>query len=200
MYNKTIFQRCFPFKGWCGLKNIKYIPRYFRSLHFLIKNGYDEYAVWDTFSWFQTTMRDILLKYKKGHCGSPIIIENYDESKQTENEKQWDEIINRMIFLLGEMDEDTCQKVNPYSDEYDRAYSDFTKKYGFHGEKLKTEAELLEEKTNGYHIHHTMGEVNEYKDIQERHLKEEQNLYNYRAACKDEFLALFAKYYYCLWD
>ena len=84
-------------------------------MHDLIKHGYDEYATWETFSWFTTTMRSILERYREGHYGVPILIDNYpydsdtndEESKKLreQNDKLWDDTIDRMIELLKLMDE-----------------------------------------------------------------------------------------------
>ena len=118
-YNKKIFQRCFRYKGRYWYKNIKEIPLYFRLIHHLVKHGYDEYAAWETFSWFISIMKLILIEYREGRQSTPIVIDNYpwiikteeDEAKERENEAKWESIVNRMIELLDDMDE--------YSPKYD---------------------------------------------------------------------------------
>lgn len=114
LYNKKIFKRCFTYRGRWWYRNIGQIPSYFRQLKFLIKHGYDVSARWDTFSWFISTMREVLTCYKEQHYGVPIIVENYpvgiatsDEEKKIvdDNEKQWNNIIDQMIELLDLMDE-----------------------------------------------------------------------------------------------
>lgn len=118
-YNKKIFQRCFRYEGRYWYKNIKEIPLYFRLIHHLVKHGYDEYASWETFSWFISIMKSILIKYREGHQSIPIVIDNYpwiikteeDKAKEHENEAKWESIVNRMIELLDDMDE--------YSPKYD---------------------------------------------------------------------------------
>lgn len=120
-YNKRIFQRCFNYKGKYWYKNIKYIPLYFKLMHHLIKNGYDEYAEWETFNWFIDTMKPILTNYNANREGVPPVIENYFELLESDedvveiNEKAWNDIVNRMIELLDLMDES-----NPkyYTDDY----------------------------------------------------------------------------------
>lgn len=113
-YNKKIFKRCFTYRGRWWYRNIGQIPNYFYQLRFLTKHGYDIAAQWDTFSWFISTMREILTYYKEHHCGVPIIVENFpvginlsDEEKKIidDNAKQWDNIVNQMIELLDLMDE-----------------------------------------------------------------------------------------------
>ena len=122
LYNKQIFKRCFNYPKRYWYKNIKYIPLYFRLLNDLVKNGYDEYATWETFNWFIDTMKPILKEYNSTRHGVPIILENYFELQESgidadeANEKAWDDIVNRMIELLDLMDD--C---NPKydTDEYD---------------------------------------------------------------------------------
>jgi hypothetical protein len=89
-------------------------------MHHLIKYGYDEYATWETCSWFIDTMKSIIPHYKN-HMGVPIVLDNYswdnpDQQLMDENADKWYSIIDRMIELLDVMDE--C---NPkyYTKEYD---------------------------------------------------------------------------------
>ena len=124
-YNEKIFKRCFNYKGKYWYKNIKYIPLYFKLMHHLIKYGYDEYATWETFNWFIDTMKPILTEYNSSRSGSAIVIDNYFELQESgvdageENEKAWNNIVNRMIELLDLMDE--C---NPKydSEEYNKDF------------------------------------------------------------------------------
>lgn len=95
-YNKIIFKRCFYHTKKYWYKNLKQIPLFFKLTHYLIKHGYDEYATWMTFSWFIDTMKSILISYRKNHCGYPIDLEN----------EEWNNIIDKMISLLDDMDED----------------------------------------------------------------------------------------------
>ena len=99
-YNKRIFQRCFRFAGFFGW--IKYVPLYFKQMHYLIKYGYDVEAEWDTFGWFIDTMKCILTGYRNTHYGTKIIDAN---CTLEENSEKWNGIIDRMIELLDLMDE-----------------------------------------------------------------------------------------------
>lgn len=114
-YNKAIFHRCFNYPKKYWYKNIRNIPLYFRLIHELVKYGYDEYATWETFNWFSATMKSVLIRYKEGHQGVPVIIEDYPIDFQNEeaNAEIWDKIIDRMIELLDLMQED-CSKYEHY--------------------------------------------------------------------------------------
>ncbi len=111
MYNKKIFKRCFSYRKRYWYLNIKNIPLYFKSIHFLLKHGYDNYATYETFTWFISTMKDILIKYKNCHYGTPVLLTNYplqsseDNKIEQVNKEFWNSIIDEMLLLLDEMDE-----------------------------------------------------------------------------------------------
>lgn len=115
MRRSYVSRRSFQFDKRYWYKNIFKIPMYFRSICCLVKNGYDEYAVWETFGWFIDIMKDILSVYRKRHRSIPIIIDDYpyicvsdeDRAKQVQNKMKWNEIIDTMIQLLDEMDENS---------------------------------------------------------------------------------------------
>lgn len=129
--------------------------------------------------------------------------ENYANDKGfTVNDKcheEWDKILDRMIFLLGEMNEDTCKKENPYYEEWAKAQDEFSKEYGFMGQGLITEEEKAEF-PEGYSRWHTMGELPQYKEISENFFKAEREKDQYRDDCKNEFFELFSKCFWDLWD
>lgn len=139
MYNKKIFKRIFWYDKKYWYKNITRIPAYFRAINFLIKNGYDRYAHWETYNWFIDTMKNVLTEYRKSHIGYPCdsTMEDYDAD------------IDKMISLLGDMDE-----LNP---------------------KYETEEYC-----------NTLQDVLKVNDEMEK--------------AKEEFLKLFSKYFYNLWD
>ena len=49
--------------------------------------------------------------------------------------------------------------INPYYDEYDKAFEEFTEKYGILGDKLRTEAELENDKKFMVRTGHFMDEL-----------------------------------------
>lgn len=95
MYNKEIFDRCFCWRGTSWWRNItRGIPQYIKQMHFLLKNGYDVYATWETCDWFVEKMKHILNEYLTHHWGYPCEFESNEE---------WETIIRRMISLLEKM-------------------------------------------------------------------------------------------------
>ena len=104
------------------------------------------------------------------------------------------------IFLLKEAGKETCSKTNPYEDEFFKAHREFEEKYGIWGEKLLTPEEQENVKSNRSHRVYFPGDVEEYKELSEKYMGEEQKLGQYRVDCKNEALSLFSKWFYDLWD
>ena len=104
LYNKRIFRRCFDNKGKHWYRNIKEIPLYFSQIKHLIKNGYDDEAIFNTQYWFVKTMTSVLKKYKKEHGYYP----------RRMNNQEWEDIVESMINFCNAMDES--------NEMYDTAY------------------------------------------------------------------------------
>ena len=120
----------------CFWKDLKYS-------HQRLRKGYCDYDLFSIYDWFLAVMPVMLQEYKDSRIGSPGELgENYpDEHGIMQNDtchKEWDEILDRMIFLFQEADESTCKRLNPFDDEASRIYDEFDEKYGFFGEKLQT--------------------------------------------------------------
>lgn len=127
----------------------------------------------------------------------------YKERQAADEEcsRRWNSILNRLAFLLGEMNEDTCLKKNPFKDAVDKAYEEFEEKYGLFGDGLKSEEELKEEKksrTSRLYFPYDEPGRTDVQDLFEKYHKEERKLMEYRNQCKDEFFRLFSKYFYDL--
>lgn len=80
---------------------------------FLRKHGYSPVATWEITSWFEDTMYDILVEYRKNmsgyptsiideeEWGSPITNEVYFSEEYNDTcEKKWNNIIDEMIFAI----------------------------------------------------------------------------------------------------
>ena len=123
-------------------------------------------------------MPRMLEELKRTRHGNPVVNKG-DEGNDEALTKAWDEILDRMIFLLREASEETCKRKNPYEAEYHKASEEFESKYGRLGEKLQTE---------------------EDKKISQKYRDEDTKLHEYRRQCKNEAIELFSKYFYDLWD
>lgn len=136
-----------------------------------IVQGYCDEDLLDMTGWFFEVVPNMLERYKKTRRGSPCNLgENCtDESGFSVNytcHREWDEILDRIIFLFREADETTCQRKNPYEDEHWRVHEEFDKKYGLLGEKLETPEEKAESEKTGAHRAHFPYELPEYADIE----------------------------------
>ena len=145
-------------------------------------------------------MPDMLQQFKDTKHGSPSCLgtEYMDEhgiSCNDECHAEWDKILDDMIFLFREMNEETCQKENPYQAEHEDILHEFEEKYGMFGEKLEDGKE-----DSFGRVLHFPSEISEYKDIEEKYYAEEKALRQYREDCKNEALELFSKWFYSLWD
>lgn len=170
-----------------------------------IKRGYCDADLYSIHDWFLEIVPAMLEQYKKTRTGSPSVLgENLPNEKGfIVNEtchKEWDEILDKMIFLFREADESTCQRKNPYEDEHSKAFHEFTQKYGLFGEKLETQEEKEEGQRTGGYAMHFMSELPEYAEIDEKYHAAESELEEYRNKCKDEAFKLFSKYFFYLWD
>ena len=80
---------------------------------FLREHGYSPVATWEINSWFEDTMYDVLVRYRKNMHGHPISIIDEEEwgssitdkvyvSEEYSNacEKKWNDIIDEMISAL----------------------------------------------------------------------------------------------------
>ncbi len=173
------------------------------------KRGFSDEDVWSIDYWFCETISPMLKQLAKVSHGHPILDENGDYISGDDYlgmnnevlEKRWKDIILHMAFLAEEMNDETCSMKNPHDKERDRVYRAFEKKYGWGGEKLKTEKETED---RGYHIwygpEHDPAHGKEYRKILDTHREYEKKIEEYRNKCKDEFFVLFSKYFRSLWD
>lgn len=169
------------------------------------ERGYSDRDLWDIDCWFISTMRPMLIQFKETRTGSPAYLgKNYTNEKGfTVNDtchQEWDQILDRMIFLLGEMDDSTRTVKNNYEEEYNKAFREFAKKYGAFGEGLETKNEEKDLGSKCFHKIHFMDELPEYKEIHDNYMSERSRIAQYQERCKNEFFILFSEHFYSLWD
>ncbi len=186
--------------------------RWRRNLKFAyqrIKYGYCDSDVWSIDVWFLNVMPGMLQQLKDtthsypcfpGSISHAVCETGMSEDAANEGVKHWEDILSEMIFLLNEANEDTCTRENKYQKEYEKAHEEFDNKYGFWGEKLRTEEEKTEEKEKGIYRAYMPGDVPEYKEISELYFNEYRALSDYRDECKNKALELFSKWFWDLWD
>ena len=98
----------FMFHGKDWWRNLKDIPIFIKRIFFTLKHGYSPVAQWETFSWFISVMREILINYRDNRMGTPVVIPGYnidDLISENKNIEIYNNILNKMIKLLDQMDE-----------------------------------------------------------------------------------------------
>ena len=171
-----------------------------------ITKGYCDYDLFSIDYWFMDIMPRMLTQFKETRHGSPCSLENTDfadnfnANNTCDCHKEWDNILDKMIFLIRECNEDTCMKKNPYEKEHNKISDEFIDKYGVLGEKLMTDKEKEDAAITGGGTVHFSSEIPEYKDTEDKYYEEERNLVQYRMEKKDEFFKLFSLWFFDLWD
>lgn len=98
----------FIFRGKNWWRNLKDIPIFIKRIFFTLKHGYSPIARFETFEWFITVMREILINYRDNRTGTPVVIPDYntdDLINEDKNIEAYNNILNEMIELLDKMDE-----------------------------------------------------------------------------------------------
>ena len=98
----------FMFHGKDWWRNLKGIPIFIKRIFFTLKHGYSPVAQWETFSWFISVMREILINYRDNRTGTPVVIPGYnidDLISENKNIEIYNNILDEMIKLLDQMDE-----------------------------------------------------------------------------------------------
>lgn len=171
------------------------------------QRGYADVDVWNMDSWFLRTVSPMLKQFRKQHHGIPSSFLPGVNPSPEETEAasaKWEGILDRMIFLLDEMDADKCSMKNPYERKYDALNRKFRREFGWFGEKAKSPEELAEEKEKGssrmYSPWDFPDKYPEAEEIKTRYFEYEDRIFEYREQCKAEFFSLFSEYFWMLWD
>ena len=98
----------FMFHGKSWWRNLKDIPIFIKRIFFTLKHGYSPVAQWETFGWFITVMREILINYRDNRMVTPVVIPGYDVDdliSENKNVNVYNSLLDGMITLLDKMDE-----------------------------------------------------------------------------------------------
>lgn len=167
------------------------------------QRGYSDLDYRSIFSWFLDLMPKMLQQMRDNLEGYPVDIDTVNLEKNTDEFEEWKNTLDRMIFLLKEMNEDTCSYKNSHEKEYYDLLDDFRKKYGDFGEELKTKEEREREKEKGEYRQYNPQDFPELypnaNDLSYKFTIEELKKGVYMDRCREEFFNLFSKYFYSLW-
>ena len=85
------------------------------------KRGWAYSDVWNMDVWFMEIIPQMLQHLKNNHAGHPV----YDINDSDENnDGKYKYYLNRMTYLLEEMDEEKCSQKNEYFDEENMKFID----------------------------------------------------------------------------
>lgn len=87
---------------WGNIKELKYLPHAIKYRFQRAFRGWADCDTWDMDFWFMEVVKPMLQHFRDTHDGYPGDL----------TEESWNVILDRMIFLLTEMDEDTCSQQN----------------------------------------------------------------------------------------
>lgn len=132
------------------------------------------------------------------------------EKANKECSEEWTEILYRMSFLLHELDEDKssmAEKEDKILTKLTNVYDEFIHKYGNNGKQLKSDELKEKEKKDGFIRMMTPRDLPDDDPLRIKYEKVSKELYEYTKAhfeyrdkCKNEFMELFNKYFWELWD
>lgn len=172
---------------------------YFRQIKKRIKwskqritRGYADCDCWNVDDYLRILIPSMLENLRENRCGAPII------NRKGLSIEEWEQTLDKMIFLWREADENTCTRKNPYEEEYRKALREFQDKYGWFGEGLETEAERERNKGIG-HTAHFMSELPEYREIDKNYSDEDIKIKEYRRQSQDEAFDMLKRYFVHLW-
>lgn len=182
-------------RPWQIIRLLKQIGRDIKWSHQRIWRGYCDYDLFSIDDWFMKIMPGMLKVFKETRHGSPVAV-NYhshavfldEEERNQDVHGEWDKKLDRMIFLLGEMDEASCSQQNPYEDAYFEAVQKLMEPPVEHADGSST------------HRYPDLKEYPEHRELDENYHAEEKRLNQYRLDCKQEFFELFSTHFYDLWD
>ena len=173
---------------------IKEFPQDLKHIYQRARKGYSYRDLWSIDDWFMEIMPKMLTDFKKNLNGCPshfIINDDGTRDKDIENGmKDWEDIIDRMIFCFKEMNDDTCSMKNEYEDEYHKQL------YKPNEGKSVKDWFIKNENENTYRLN--KGEVE--PELEENYGKKIFEIEEYKDKMKNEGFELFNKYFWNLWD
>lgn len=182
-------------RPWQIVRLVKQIGRDIKWSHQRIWKGYCDYDLFSIDHWFMKIMPQMLKVFKETRHGSPIAVNFHshsvflDEAERNHDvHDEWDKKLDRMIFLLGEMDEYSCTQQNPYDDEYFEAVNKLCKGPTEHPDGSVS------------YRFPDLKDYSECRELDEKYDAEEKRIKQYRLNCKKEFFELFSTHFYELWD
>ena len=173
---------------------IKELPQDIKHIYQRARKGYSYRDLWSIDYWFMEIMPKMLTDFKKNLHGCPAQFVNREDGtkyQDVENGmKDWEEVIDRMIFCFREMNDDTCSMKNEFEDEY---FKQWNKGKFWEDRFISCE----DDEHKGCHRLDT-GEIE--PELDKNYHKKAIEIEDYKDKMKSEGLELFNKYFWNLWD
>jgi hypothetical protein len=185
-------------KLYSFISSIREFPRTLKHWRQRAKRGYSYQDLWNIDYWFMETMPRMLQDFKKNLHGCPSEFTTREDGTEYQNVdqgmKDWEAVIDRMIFCFTEMHEDTCSMKNEFNDEYHKQLSKPNE-----GKKVKDWFEPYGTDKEGKPLYRWIhGEVE--PELKKNFWKKDKEIRDYRNKMKDEGFDLMKKYFWNLWD
>lgn len=87
---------------WGNVKELKYLPHAIKYRFQRAFRGWADCDTWDMDFWFIEVVKPMLQHLRDTNMGHPVNL----------TEEAWNVILDRMVFLLTGMDEETCSQQN----------------------------------------------------------------------------------------
>jgi len=170
---------------------IKEFPQNVKHVYQRARKGYSYRDLWSIDYWFTEIMPKMLTDFKNNLRGCPAEFTNREDGTEYQDvekgTKDWEEVIERMIFCFNEMHEDKCSLKNEYEDEYFKQF--------YKGKSL-LDCFVKNEHENTYRLETAEAEP----ELEENYHKKTLEIEEYRNKMKNEGFELFNKYFWNLWD
>ena len=170
------------------------------------KKGYSDKDVYNFCYEFVEIMPKILKDFKKKKLAYWELDENLHritDANAHEKEDLYisrvDQVLDRMIFLLNEMNEDKCSMKNIYEKEYRKMEDNKRREHGYSGiYKVFTDTEGPD--SDGcYRLKYHPEYSKEEKELKTKYFDYERKIHEYRMKCTDEFFDLLKEHFWDLW-
>ncbi len=170
------------------------------------KKGYSDKDVYNFCYEFVETMPKILKDFKKKKLAYWELDENLHritDANAHEKEDLYisrvDQVLDRMIFLLNEMNEDKCSMKNIYKKEHWEIEKSQMKKQGY-SDIYEAMTDTEGPDSEGYHRMKYHPEYSkEEEELNRKYFDYECKIHEYRMKCTDEFFDLLKEHFWDLW-
>ena len=170
---------------------IKEFPQDVKHIYQRARKGYSYRDLWSIDYWFMEIMPKMLTDFKKNLHGCPAQFTTNDDGMQYQDVekgmKDWEDVIEHMIFCFREMNDDTCSMENEFEDEY--------LKQRYEGKSFKDRFIKNEDGTS-----YSLIEGNVDPELKEKYHRKILEIEEYKNKMKTEGFELFSKYFWNLWD